>query len=112
MFKKLTNSFAAFSLLFFVGCASIEKPVNLNENLLYTQYSLTAALEVAEGYDNKGKLDPVSKGNIIEIATQASDALKVARALKVQGKPEDSLAAMQQAKAYIAQLEKILAGIK
>jgi hypothetical protein len=90
----------------------MEAPKNLNEQLFYTQNTLTGTLELAETYDAKGKLTQALKDQISTVAEQAHTAIVAARSFKVQGKPEDSLAALKQAKEYIAQLEKLLQGIK
>lgn len=109
MFKQ---SLIGLSLMFCTACATMEAPKNLNEQLFYTQNTLTATLEVAESYDAKGKISQAKKDEISKVAEDAHAAIVAARSFKIKGKPEDSLAALKQAKEYIAQLEKLLQGIK
>jgi hypothetical protein len=95
-------------LLLLGACAALEKPKTFQEQMLYTQYGLVGAVEIAANMKEQGKLDPGQVEQIAEWVTNADKALKMARGFSYQGKPKDALEWLNTANGILVQLETYL----
>jgi hypothetical protein len=101
--------YSIFLLLALIaGCASLEKPQSFQEQVLYTQYGLVAAVEIAADLKERGKLSQDDADKIVEQVKQADAALKTARMLSFQGLPKDAQGYLQTANGMLRQLESYL----
>jgi hypothetical protein len=101
--------YAIFLLLALIaGCASLEKPQSFQEQILYTQYGLVAAVEIASDLKERGKLSQADADKIVEQVQNADAALKAARMLSFQGKPKEAQDYLQTANGMLRQLETYL----
>jgi hypothetical protein len=98
--------FLLFALI--AGCASLEKPQSFQEQILYTQYGLVAAVEIAADLKERGKLSQTDADKIVEQVQNADAALKAARMLSFQGKPKEAQDYLQTANGMLRQLEAYL----
>ncbi len=98
--------FLLFALI--AGCASLEKPQSFQESVLYTQYGLVAAVEIAADLKERGKISPMDADKIVEQVQHADAALKTARMLSFQGKPKEAQDWLQTANGMLRQLETYL----
>jgi hypothetical protein len=98
--------FLLFALI--AGCASLEKPQSLQEQILYTQYGLVAAVEIAADLRDRGRLTQDDANKIVEQVQQADAALKTARMLSFQGMPKEAQDYLQTANGMLRQLEAYL----
>jgi hypothetical protein len=101
--------YSIFLLLALIaGCASLEKPQSFQEQILYTQYGLVAAVEIAADLKERGKLSQSDADKIVEQVQNADAALKAARMLSFQGKPKEAQDYLQTANGMLRQLEAYL----
>jgi hypothetical protein len=105
---KAYNYLVLIFALIVAGCATLEAPKTLQERILYTQYSLVAAVEVAADLRDQGKISQDDANSFAGVVTQADAALKVARGLNLQGKPQDALGYLETANGLLKQLEAYL----
>jgi hypothetical protein len=98
--------FLLFALI--AGCASLEKPQSFQEQVLYTQYGLVAAVEIAADLRDRGRLSQDDANKIVEQVQQADAALKTARMLSFQGMPKEAQDYLQTANGMLRQLESYL----
>jgi hypothetical protein len=98
--------FLLFALI--AGCASLEKPQSFQEQVLYTQYGLVAAVEIAADLRDRGRLSQDDANKIVEQVQQADAALKTARMLSFQGMPKEAQDYLKTANGMLRQLESYL----
>jgi hypothetical protein len=99
-------TFALFALI--AGCASLEKPQSFQEQILYAQYGLVAAVEIAADLKQRGRISQTDANSIAEQVKTADAALKTARMLSFQGKPQEAQDYLQTANGLLRQLEAYL----
>jgi hypothetical protein len=101
--------YSIFLLLALIaGCAALEKPQSFQESVLYTQYGLVAAVEIAADLKERGKLSQSDADKIVEQVQNADAALKAARLFSFQGKPKEAQDYLQTANGMLRQLEAYL----
>jgi hypothetical protein len=106
---NLNYRYSIFLLLALLSaCASLEKPRNFQEQMLYTQYGLVAAVEVAADMKSQGKLSVEDAGKVEEWVLAADGIMKSARSFSYQGKPKEALEYLQTANGILRELEAYL----
>jgi hypothetical protein len=98
--------FLLFALI--AGCAALEKPQSFQEQVLYTQYGLVAAVEIAADLKERGKLSQTDADKVVEQVQNADAALKAARTFSFQGKPQEATQWLKTAQGLLTSLEAYL----
>jgi hypothetical protein len=98
--------FLLFALI--AGCAALEKPQSFQEQVLYTQYGLVSAVEIAADLKERGKLSQTDADKVVEQVQSADAALKAARTFSFQGKPTEATQWLKTAQGLLTSLEAYL----
>lgn len=108
----IQRNYAFLLVLFLVGCAGMAKPETINQQIAYSEASLTATYQTIRDLKVSGRITAEKRDEMVAKADLVGSGLDASRGLLRDGLPSDALSMLQTTRSALLALQGVLKEVK